>query len=136
MDNPAIALIFVALVLIAIGVVLGRRRNELAEQGLKPPEGGKGRQAVGETPELDVTHPRPKLVEVVTLPAGASTPLTLPTPTIIGTSPKHSVVNSPALLTAATVQLVWCLPLSRVITLPASKSARAILQSSEIVLAL
>lgn len=63
MDNPGVALIFVAIVLIAVGVMLGRRRNELAEQqGLKKPTRGR---TPGVPPVVpDVTHPRPKLAEM------------------------------------------------------------------------
>jgi hypothetical protein len=63
-DNPGFALIFVAIVLIAVGVMLGRRRNQLAEQeGFQKGGKSKGPAApVAATP--DVTHPRPKLSEM------------------------------------------------------------------------
>lgn len=62
MENPGIALILVALVLIVVGVLLGRRRNELAaQQGAKP---SRRKQAQPVEPPLDVAHPRPRLVDM------------------------------------------------------------------------
>ncbi len=65
MDNPGVALIFVAIVLIAVGVMLGRRRNELAEQQGFQKKPTRGRASTV-PPVLipDVTHPRPKLTEM------------------------------------------------------------------------
>src|SRR5690606_11892673 len=62
-DNPGIALVLVALVFIVIGVLLGRRRNELAEQqGLKPAK-RRGAPPAVESP-LGADGPRPRLVDM------------------------------------------------------------------------
>jgi hypothetical protein len=67
-DNPGIALIFIAIVLIVVGVMLQRRRNELAQQGIqKPGKPGKPgmRDAVSSSSALpDFDHPRPKVAEM------------------------------------------------------------------------
>lgn len=66
MDNPGIALILVAIVLIGVGVLLGRRRNELAEQhGIAKPGRGRSKDPIAATGSLaDLDHPRPKVVEM------------------------------------------------------------------------
>lgn len=64
--DPALALIVVAVVLIVVGMLLGRRRNELAaEQGVKPTGRRAARQMAAEAAPIDLQHhPRPKLVEM------------------------------------------------------------------------
>jgi hypothetical protein len=67
LNNPGVALILVAIVLIGVGMLLGRRRNELAEsQGFDKKNKGKARQAVKQGPalEFDVAHPRPRVTEM------------------------------------------------------------------------
>jgi hypothetical protein len=64
-DNPGVALIFVAIVLIAVGVMLGRRRNELAAQAGLQKKPGRGRgSSIPPVAVPDITHPRPKLAEM------------------------------------------------------------------------
>jgi hypothetical protein len=65
LDNPGVALILVAIVLIGVGMLLGKRRNELAEtQGFQ--KKSKGRLATKQppAPAMDVVQPRPRVVEM------------------------------------------------------------------------
>lgn len=83
MDNPGIALIVVAIVLIAVGVLLGRRRNELAEQqGFQKPSGGL-RPKASPPPALplpDLNHPRPKFSEMHVMGEEAQVSFDVPFP--------------------------------------------------------
>jgi hypothetical protein len=66
-DNPGFVLIFVAFVLIGVGLLLGRRRNELASQvGFEKKASRARRSAAGPPPTLipDITHLRPKVAEM------------------------------------------------------------------------
>ncbi|MDH5293120.1 MAG: hypothetical protein OEW91_05505 [Acidimicrobiia bacterium] len=83
MDNPGFALIFVAIVLIVVGSMLGRRRNQLAEEqgfkksGMRRP----GRDPLpAPDPMLEVTHPRPKVAEMHVVGESAQVTFDVPFP--------------------------------------------------------
>lgn len=83
MENPGIALIFVAIVLIVVGVVLGRRRNELAaQQGIKKPSRAGARKDAAAALEAlpDVNHPRPKVAEMHVVGEAAQVSFDVPFP--------------------------------------------------------
>jgi hypothetical protein len=63
-DNPSVALIVVAIVLIVVGVMLGRRRNELAAQQGIQKKSGRAKAGATSAAFPEVSSPRPKLVEM------------------------------------------------------------------------